>query len=57
MNKKPFETPRLIDQVILEMDQSILFASVAEYIESVETTGHEVVEYNFDSSSFSHTWE
>ena len=58
MNKHKFESPRVIRTVQMNLEQSILTASVADNT-TVETTGQEVVEYGAptaDQSTFNHEW-
>ena len=52
-----YEAPQILARVPFEMEGSILTASVVEYIEAVETIGHEVDEVDFSESQFNHTWE
>lgn len=58
MNKQKFESPRVIRSVQMNLEQSILTASVADTT-TIETTGQEVVEYGAptaDPSTFNHEW-
>lgn len=58
MNKHKFESPRVIRTVQMNLEQSILTASVADNT-TIETTGQEVVEYGAptaDQSTFNHEW-
>lgn len=48
-----FESPRVIRSVQMNLEQSILTASVADTA-TIETTGQEVVVY--DPSTFNHEW-
>ena len=52
-----YEAPQILARVPFETEGSILTASVVEYIEAVETIGHEVDEIDFSESQFNHTWE
>ena len=58
MNKHKFESPRVIRTVQMNLEQSILTASVADNT-TVETTGQEVVQYGPGTSNdtmFNHEW-
>ena len=63
-NKKQiFESPRVLSRIDVEMESNILAASVANTM-TVETTGHEVKNYDWSPSPFdpshspfNHTWE
>ena len=52
-----YEAPQILARVPVEMEGSILSASVVDSIEYVETIGHEVDEVDFSESQFNHTWE
>ena len=59
MDKQTFESPRVIRRTQLELEQSILSASVRDSMQ-VETTGQEVVEYGAggaDDATFNHEWK
>jgi len=59
MNKHKFESPRVIRTVQMNLEQSILTASVADNT-TIETTGQEVVEYGAptaDPATFNHEWK
>ena len=55
MAKQKFESPRVIRSVQMNLEQSILTASVADTT-TIETTGQEVVVYTADPSTFNHEW-
>ncbi len=55
--KIPFESPRVLTRIPLELESSILSSSVVEYVESIETTGHEVKNFDWSSADFNHVWE
>ena len=52
-----YETPQVRARVPLEPDGAILSTSVVEFIQAVETTGHDVENYDFSEPQFNHTWE
>lgn len=55
-NKIKYETPCVLEQVVIELESEILAASaVIEDEVTVETCGQEVVE--IDASSFTSNWE
>ena len=56
MTKQTFESPRVIRSVQMNLEQSILTASVADTT-TIETTGQEVVEYGADPATFNHEWK
>ena len=57
MTKQKFESPRVIRSIQMNLEQSILTASVADTT-TIETTGQEVVVYgaSADPSTFNHEW-
>ena len=58
MKKTKYVSPVVLQSVSLEMEEGILAGSVANNA-SVQTTGQEVVTYDFSPSSttFNHEWE
>jgi len=57
--KHKYTAPAVLDDLALELEGEILKASVVDNIESVETTGQEVVTYDFSdpSNGLNHSWE
>lgn len=58
MEKLKFVPPCVFSSVDVEMETAILAGSVAAVMGAVETTGHEVQNYDWtNDQSFNHVWE
>lgn len=59
--KRPYSCPKTINAVILQAEDRILFGSIVDFLNPVQTTGQEV-ENMFDYSTFTdeqfnHSWQ
>jgi hypothetical protein len=60
MKKTKYVSPVVLQSVSLEMEEGILAGSAITSSTNVQTTGQEVVTYDFtpsSSSPFNHEWE
>ena len=58
MQKKKFVSPLVLGSVEVQMESPILAVSITAVTGTLETTGHEVRNYDFsDETEFNHTWE
>lgn len=55
--KIKYESPMVLEDVIMELEHEILGASVITEDTTVETTGQEVIEYDFTGDEYYHNWE
>ena len=61
-NRHSFDAPRVLSVFPVRMEKGILQESIVEFIESVETTGHEVANYDWSQTDsngenmFNHNW-
>lgn len=51
-----YQTPRVLQDLPLELESEILAGSVSEKT-TVKSTGQEVEEYDFSTTSFNQDWE
>ena len=56
-NKIKYETPCVLENIVVELEHEILGASVITEDTTVETTGQEFVEYDFTGEEYYHKWE
>lgn len=52
-----YETPRINRIVRIVPKESILAGSVADEKSSIESTGHEVADYDFAAEGFEYNWQ
>ncbi|MBR1706886.1 MAG: hypothetical protein IJ721_08910 [Bacteroidales bacterium] len=58
MQKKPFKTPTVVREWLVQWERDFLAASIVNDLETVETTGQDVETLDFDSSGiFNHSWD
>lgn len=58
VRKLAYIAPAVINRVSVELETPILAGSVVNNSTTIQTTGQEVVEYNFgNSSDFNQVWE
>ena len=57
--KKLYEFPRILQVAQVSLERDLLFGSIVDWLNPVETAGQEVdqfVDYSFTDSDFNHTW-
>ena len=57
--KKLYESPRILQATQVSLERDLLFGSIVDWLNPVETAGQEVdqfVDYSFTDSDFNHTW-
>lgn len=57
MMKLKYDSPKLIEELIIELEGEILHASVATEDTTVESVGQEYEEIDFTGDNFNVTWE
>ena len=59
MNRKSYISPCCLQAVRVNLERDLLFGSIVDWLNPVETAGQEVdqfVDYSFTDSDFNHTW-
>ena len=57
--KKLYVSPRILQAAQVSLERDLLFGSIVDWLNPVETAGQEVdqfVDYSFTDSDFNHTW-
>ena len=57
MKKEKYEAPKVLEELALELEKSILQSSVVTDDVTVETTGQDFETYDLSGDEFNHLWE
>ena len=55
--RKPYQSPAVIKEVKMELEQALLVGSKVEERLEIETAGHKAEDHDFDESGFNTEWK